>query len=198
MRRLLAVLALGAGCDNGFLTQQGYEPAQPIAFSHALHSGQFQINCEYCHFGAAQSRHSGVPPAQLCLGCHSQVKKDAPDIVALTKAVAENRPIEWVRVHRLADYVYFNHSIHVNKGVGCSSCHGQVNQMPLVFQVSSLQMEWCLDCHRNPENVLRPKDQVFNMNWQAPANQAEIGKKLAEENKIRTTAELTSCSTCHR
>src|SRR5439155_23937112 len=110
----------------------------------------------------------------------------------------DDKSIECVRVHRLADYVYFNHSIHANKGVGCSSCHGQINQMPLVFQASTLQMEWCLDCHRNPESVLRPRDQVFNMNWKAPADQLEAGKKLAAEYKIRTTSELTSCSTCHR
>jgi hypothetical protein len=112
MRPLLPALALlssAAACDNGFLTQQGYEPAQPIAFSHALHSGQFQINCEYCHFGASQSRHSGVPPAQLCLGCHSQVKKDAPEIQALARAVEENRPIEWVRVHRMKHPILRNH-----------------------------------------------------------------------------------------
>jgi Cytochrome c7 and related cytochrome c len=98
----------------------------------------------------------------------------------------------------LADYVYFNHSIHVSKGVGCSSCHGQINQMPLVFQDSPLNMQWCLDCHRNPERALRPKDQVYNMDWKAPANQAEIGKQFAIERKIRPTVELTNCSTCHR
>ncbi len=100
--------------------------------------------------------------------------------------------------HRLADFVYFNHSIHINKGVGCSSCHGQINQMPLVFQANTLLMQWCLECHRNPERVLRPRDQVFNMDWKAPDNQAEVGAKLKEEYQIRTTAELTSCSTCHR
>jgi Cytochrome c7 and related cytochrome c len=110
----------------------------------------------------------------------------------------DDKSIEWVRVHRLADYVYFNHSIHVNKGVGCSTCHGQINQMPLVFQASSLQMEWCLDCHRNPERVLRPHDQVFNMNWRPSADQAHMGKELAVEYKIRTANELTNCSTCHR
>jgi cytochrome c peroxidase len=109
-----------------------------------------------------------------------------------------DKSIHWVRVHRLADYVYFNHSIHVAKGVGCSTCHGTVNQMPLIFQASPLNMGWCIDCHRNPEAVLRPLDQVFNMEWKAPANQAELGAQFAHERKIRSTADLTSCSTCHR
>jgi len=109
-----------------------------------------------------------------------------------------DQSIPWVKVHRLADFVYFNHSIHINKGVGCSSCHGQVNQMPLVFQANTLLMQWCLDCHRNPEQFLRPRDQVFNMDWKAPANQAEIGGKLAVEYNIPTVTQLTSCSTCHR
>ena len=109
-----------------------------------------------------------------------------------------DKSIAWVRVHRLPDFVYFNHSIHINKGVGCSTCHGQVDQMPLLFQASDLLMEWCLDCHRHPEQVLRPKDQIFNMEWKAPEDQMEEGAKLKVEYRIRTTAELTSCSTCHR
>ena len=160
--RPLALLALAAGCDNGFLTQQGYEPAQPIAFSHALHAGQFQIDCQYCHFAATESRHSGVPPAQLCLGCHSQVKKDAPEIAALTRSVAENRPIEWVRVHRLPDFVWFSHQNHVTAGLKCQTCHGPVETMVRIQQVETMTMGWCLDCHRrtlaepDPSARLRP------------------------------------------
>jgi Cytochrome c7 and related cytochrome c len=110
----------------------------------------------------------------------------------------DDKSIQWVKIHRLADFVYFNHSIHVNKGVGCSTCHGHVDQMPLVFQANTLLMQWCVDCHRNPEAVLRENlEDVYNMNWRAPANQEEIGKKLVQERQIRTTAELTNCSTCH-
>jgi cytochrome c7-like protein len=173
IRRLLpaaAVAALALGCDNGFLTQQGYEPAQPIAFSHALHTGQFQINCQYCHFGAGQSRHAGVPPAQLCLGCHSQVKKDAPEIVALTKAVQENRPIEWVRVHRLPDFAWFSHQNHVSAGVECQTCHGPVETMVRIQQVETMTMGWCLDCHR---------------------------RTLADPEQSRRLQPPTDCAACH-
>jgi hypothetical protein len=132
------------------------------------------------------------------MNCHSVLFNSAGYLEPVRESYRTDQSIQWVRIHRLADYVYFNHSIHVAKGVGCSTCHGQVNQMPLVFQASTLQMSWCLDCHRHPENVLRPHDQVFNMDWKAPADQPEIGKRLAVEYEIRTANELTSCSTCHR
>ena len=132
------------------------------------------------------------------MSCHSQIWTNAQILEPVRESYRTDKSIEWVRVHRLADYVYFNHSIHIAKGVGCSSCHGEVNQMPLVFQASTLQMGWCLDCHRNPEAVLRPKGQIFNMNWQPPANQGEIGKQLAQEYNIQSVAQLQSCSTCHR
>jgi cytochrome c peroxidase len=133
------------------------------------------------------------------MNCHSVLYADAPYLEPIRESFRSNKSIEWVKVHRLPDFVYFNHSIHVNKGVGCSTCHGSINQMPLVFQASPLLMEWCLDCHRNPEQVLRAtKDDVFDMNWKAPDNQEQLGKQFAMERKIRSTAELTSCSTCHR
>jgi hypothetical protein len=166
----LALLVLVTGCDNGFLTQQGYEPAQPIPFSHALHAGQFQMNCQYCHFGAAQSRHAGVPPAQLCLGCHAQVKPDAPDIQALAKAVAENRPIEWVRVHRLPDFAWFSHQNHVWAGVECQTCHGPVDTMVRIRQDQTMTMGWCLECHR---------------------------KTLADPELSKRLQPPTDCSACH-
>lgn len=146
-----AALALAlAGCESGFLTQQGYEPAQPIAYSHALHAGEFKMNCQYCHFGAAQSRHAGVPPAQLCLGCHEQVKKDAPEILKLAQAVKSGTPIEWTKVHRLPDFVWFSHAAHVAPATGleCQKCHGQVQDMVRVQQAQTMTMGWCLDCHR--------------------------------------------------
>jgi hypothetical protein len=181
-----------------YLTNQNVTREQPVQFSHKHHVGDDGIDCRYCHTGVEVSATAGVPPTKTCMNCHSVLFNTAGYLEPVRASYRDDKSIEWVRVHRLADYVYFNHSIHVNKGVGCSSCHGQINQMPLVFQASSLQMEWCLDCHRNPENVLRPKSQVFNMDWRAPANQMEEGKKLAKEYNIRTTAELTSCSTCHR
>jgi len=132
------------------------------------------------------------------MNCHSVLFNNVGYLEPVRESYRTNASIEWVRVHRLPDFVYFNHSIHINKGVGCSTCHGQVNQMPLVFQASTLQMDWCVDCHRNPQAVLRPRAEIFNMDWKVPANQAEIGQKLALEYNIRTEYELTSCSTCHR
>jgi cytochrome c peroxidase len=132
------------------------------------------------------------------MNCHSVLFNNSSYLEPVRASYRDDKSIEWVKVHRLADFVYFNHSIHVNKGIGCSSCHGQVNQMPLVFQAQTLLMSFCLDCHRNPEQNLRPKDQIYNMDWKAPANQAEIGNQLKIDYHIRTKEELTSCSTCHR
>jgi hypothetical protein len=144
-----AVLALAVqGCENGFLTQQGYEPVQPIAYSHALHPGEFKMNCQYCHFGAARSRHAGVPPAQVCMGCHAQVKKDAPEVAKIAKAVADGTPIEWTKVHRLPDFVWFSHQNHVAADVVCQTCHGPIETMVRVHQQETMTMGWCLDCHR--------------------------------------------------
>jgi len=181
-----------------YVTRQGIRPGQPVPFSHQHHVAGLGIDCRYCHTSVENSSFAGIPPTKICMNCHSQIWLSSPTLEPVRASFRTNESIRWTRVYDLPDFVYFNHSIHVNKGVGCSSCHGQINQMPLVFQASTLQMEWCLDCHRNPENVLRPRDQVFNMNWKAPADQLEAGKKLATKYKIRTTSELTSCSTCHR
>ena len=132
------------------------------------------------------------------MNCHSVLFNNVAYLEPVRESYRTDQSIQWTKVHRLADYVYFNHSIHINKGIGCSSCHGPVNQMPLILQASPLNMNWCLDCHRNPQANLRPKDQIFNMDWKAPANQDEVGRQLAAEYKLRTTVELTSCSTCHR
>ena len=198
---LLAGLALSGllgAVRSPFYTNQNITRDQPIQFSHKHHAGDDGIDCRFCHVGVETSATAGLPPTKTCMNCHSVLFNSSSYLEPVRASYREDKSIEWVRVHRLPDFVYFNHSIHVAKGVGCSTCHGQVNQMPLVFQASTLQMQWCLDCHRNPEAVLRPHDQVFNMDWKAPANQAELGHQLATTNKIRTTAELTSCSTCHR
>jgi Cytochrome c7 and related cytochrome c len=188
---------LGAA-RSPYLTNQNQTRQQPVQFSHKHHVGDDGLDCRYCHTGVESSATAGIPPTKTCMNCHSVLFNNVGYLEPVRESYRTDKSIGWVRVHRLADYVYFNHSIHISKGVGCSSCHGQINQMPLVFQASSLQMEWCLNCHRNPERVLRPHDQVFNMDWKAPADQPEVGKKLAAEYKIRTTVELTNCSTCHR
>ena len=181
-----------------YWTNQNVSREQPVQFSHKHHVGDDGIDCRYCHTGVESSATAGIPPTKTCMNCHSVLFNNAAYLEPVRESYRTDKSIEWVKVHRLADYVYFNHSIHVNKGVGCSTCHGTVNQMPLIFQASTLQMQWCLDCHRNTAAALRPMDQVFNMDWKAPGNQQEIGEKYQAERKIRTVEELTSCSTCHR
>jgi len=195
---VLALFAIFSAARSPYMTNQYVSREQPVQFSHKHHVSDDGIDCRYCHTSVETSSYAGIPPTKTCMNCHSVLFNNSAYLELIRQSYRSDQSIEWIRVHRLADFVYFNHSIHINKGVGCSSCHGQINQMPLVFQASSLLMQWCLDCHRNPELELRPKDQVFNMDWKAPENQAEIGAKLRVAYKIRTTAELTSCSTCHR
>jgi Cytochrome c7 and related cytochrome c len=197
----LATIALGAVllvARSPYITNQRVTRTQPIQFSHKHHVGDDGIDCRYCHTGVETSAFAGIPPTKTCMTCHSVLFNNVGYLEPVRESYRTDQSIRWQRVHRLADYVYFNHSIHINKGIGCSTCHGAVNQMPLVFQASPLNMQWCLECHRNPQQNLRPKDQIFNMDWKAPADQAEVGKQLATEYKIRTVNELTSCSTCHR
>jgi hypothetical protein len=183
---------------SSYNTQAFVPRNQPVQFSHKHHVGDEGIDCRYCHTSVETSAFAGIPPTKTCMNCHSQIFADAPYLEPVRESFRTGDPIRWTRVHDLPDFSYFNHSIHVNKGVGCSTCHGQVDQMPLVFQQASLQMEWCLQCHREPEKVLRPKSEVFNMNWQPPADQLERGRALAKQYNIQSTAVLTSCSTCHR
>ncbi len=177
------------------------ERQQPVQFSHKHHNGDDGIDCRYCHTSVETSSSAGLPPTKTCMNCHTQIWSDSPYLEIVRTSWRDNKPIEWTRVHDLPDYVYFNHSIHVNKGVGCSTCHGRIDQMPLVYQASSLQMEWCLACHREPERFLRPKEEVFNMAWR-PENKSteEIAEGLALKAKynVRHKAILQSCSTCHR
>jgi hypothetical protein len=151
--------------------------------------------CRYCHTSAEDSRFAGIPPTKTCMNCHSEIFADAPFLEPVRASLSTNTPIKWTRVHDLPDFVYFDHSIHVSKGVGCTTCHGQVDKMPLMYQENSLQMEWCLDCHRAPEKYVRPRSEVFSVAYQPPSNQAELGARLVAEYQIQ---KLTSCSTCHR
>jgi hypothetical protein len=195
---VLALVGVLGVARAPYYTNQNIMREQPVQFSHKHHVGDDGIDCRYCHTSVETSATAGVPPTKTCMNCHSVLFNNVGYLEPVRESYRTNASIEWVRVHRLPDFVYFNHSIHINKGVGCSTCHGQVNQMPLVFQASTLQMDWCVDCHRNPQAVLRPREEIFNMDWKVPANQAEIGQKLALEYKIGTEYELTSCSTCHR
>ncbi|HEX8708989.1 MAG TPA: cytochrome c3 family protein [Pyrinomonadaceae bacterium] len=196
---LLAVVWAVAQINRSSWNTGAYvEREQPVQFSHKHHVGDDGIDCRYCHTSVETSNTAGMPPTQTCMNCHSQIWADSPYLEPVRESWKTGKPIEWTRVHDLPDYVYFNHSIHVNKGVGCSSCHGDVANMPLMYQASSLQMEWCLSCHRNPEKFVRPADQIYNTAYQPPANQAELGARLVKENKIQDPFVLTSCSTCHR
>ena len=168
---------------------------QPIQFSHERHVGGNGIDCRYCHTSVEDSRLAGIPPTKTCMNCHAEIFANSPYLEPVRASFATGKPIQWTRVNDLPDFVYFDHSIHVNKGVGCTTCHGPVERMPLMWQAQSLQMEWCLDCHRNPEQYVRPRDAVFRVDYQAPSNQRELGTRLVAEYEIQ---KLTSCSTCHR
>ena len=194
----LALAGVLVVARSPYITNERVTRNQPLQFSHKHHVGDDGIDCRYCHTSVETSAYAGIPPTKTCMNCHSVLFSNVGYLEPVRESYRSDQSIQWVKVHRLADYVYFNHSIHINKGIGCSSCHGLVNQMPLMFQASPLNMQWCLDCHRHTEQNVRPKDQVFNMDWKAPANQEEMGKKLVAEYKIRTVNELTSCSTCHR
>jgi hypothetical protein len=171
---------------------------QPVPFSHKHHAGELGIDCRYCHTSVEKSSFAGVPPTQTCMTCHSQIWTNATMLEPVRASYRSDKSISWTRVYALPDYVYFNHSIHVNKGVGCTSCHGEIAQMPLTYKANTLYMGWCLDCHRQPEKYLRPKSEVFNPNYVPPANQLELGAQLVKDYKIIPLQERQSCSTCHR
>jgi hypothetical protein len=168
---------------------------QPVPFSHAHHVGGIGIDCRYCHTSVDRSAVAGIPPTKTCMNCHSQIWSQSPTLEPVRASFRTDSSLEWTRVHDLPDFVYFNHSAHVNKGIGCSTCHGRVDLMPLTWQEHSLQMEWCLECHRQPEKYVRPKAEVYNVAYEPPADQLEQGRKLIREYNIHTRV---SCSTCHR
>ena len=173
----------------------GYQPEQPIPYSHSLHAGELGIDCRYCHYNVEDAAHANIPSAELCMNCHSNIKQDSPHIKKLKQHYESGEPIEWINVHMLPDYAYFNHSRHVNSGVSCVQCHGRVDQMEVVRQVESLSMGWCLECHRNPENYVWPKDKVTKLGWEPAEDQVEMGKRLVEEYHLNPNDE---CSTCHK
>ena len=192
------LLLLWVYVRSSYFTGADLERPQPVQFSHKHHVSDDGIDCRYCHTSVETSPFAGIPPVKTCMNCHSEIFRDSPYLSPVRDSYRTGQPIHWIRVHKIADFAYFDHSIHLNKGVGCSTCHGRVDQMPLIRQVVSLQMEWCLGCHRNPERYIRPRDQVFNMEWQPPANQEKAGLELKKLYKIRSAEALTSCSTCHR
>ena len=183
---------------SSYLTGRYLEKQQPVQFSHKHHVGDDGIDCRYCHQTVETTASAGMPATQTCMNCHSQIWSDSPYLEPVRASFRDNKPIEWERVHDMPEYTYFNHSIHVAKGVGCSTCHGEVDNMPAVFQQNTLQMEWCIACHRAPEQFIRPKSEIYNMQWQDGDLNAEERIKLKADLKIRSREMMTSCSTCHR
>jgi hypothetical protein len=179
-------------------TRQNVPREQPIPFSHAHHVGGEGFDCRYCHTSVESSSFAGIPATEICMNCHSQIWRTSPTLEPVRASYRTGESISWTRVHDLPDFVYFNHSIHVAKGVGCESCHGRVDRMPLMMQENTLQMEWCLNCHRHPERYVRPKELITQMGYVPAGDQEEIGRRLVQEYHIQDARQLTSCSTCHR
>lgn len=173
----------------------GYAPQQPIPYSHQLHVGQLGIDCRYCHASVEISPKASIPPTQTCMGCHEQILPDSPALEPLWESWETGNPVEWVRVHDVPDHAYFDHSAHINVGIGCTSCHGRVDRMHVVMKTESMSMGWCLDCHREPEPSIRPMDQVYNMAWQAPENQYELAQMIISKRNI---VPPVYCNACHR
>lgn len=176
-------------------TDVGYAPVQPVPYSHALHAGDLGIDCRYCHTVTDSAAHLAIPPTATCLNCHAQIATQSKNLLPVQESAASGLPVRWVRVHDLPDYVYFDHSAHVMRGVGCVSCHGRVDSMDVVYQVETLSMGWCLDCHRNPEPHLRPLGSVTDMTWVSGEDPAVLGNRLREQYNINPP---TDCSACHR
>ncbi len=214
---LVGVLLAGLGLmgdrlqRSPYVTNQGIRPEQPVPFSHQHHVSGLGIDCRYCHTSVETSSFAGIPPTKTCMNCHSQIWTNAPILEPVRASYRNDKSLVWTRVHDLPDYVYFSHEIHVNKGVGCKTCHGPIDEMPLTYQHASLQMEWCLECHRDTASVLRPREQVFNMRYQEPApgtpvvfegqkytKQMDLGHAIQKAYGIRKAFELQSCETCHR
>jgi len=200
-------ILIGGAVLGGVLYEIGMSPfytdvnvtrQQPVPFSHKHHAGELGLDCRYCHTSVEKSSFAGVPPTQTCMTCHSQIWTNAPMLEPVRFSYRTDKSIAWTRVNALPQFVYFDHSIHINKGVGCTTCHGQIAQMPLTYRAQTLYMSFCLDCHRQPEKYVRPRSEVFNPNYVAPANQLELGKKLVAEYKIQSTRNIQTCSTCHR
>jgi hypothetical protein len=204
LRPALAIVLVGAPAYVLFLlyfggaprtTAVGYAPEQPVSYSHALHAGKLGIDCRYCHNTVEEAAFAAIPPTQTCVNCHARIRANSDRLVAVRESHTSGQPIPWVKVHDLADYVYFNHGAHVRAGVGCVECHGRVDRMEVVHQVETLSMGWCLDCHRNPEPRLRPAEFVTKMDWVPAEDPLELGARLRRDRNINPRQD---CTACHR
>ena len=179
-----------------YVSHVGMPKDQPVPFSHKHHVTGMGLDCRFCHTTVEDAAFAGIPPTETCMGCHSLVWTDAPILEPVRASFRDNTPLQWTRIHDLPDFVYFKHDIHVAKGIGCQTCHGQVDQMPLTWKANTLNMEWCLECHRAPEKFIRPREEVFNMGWTPPSDQEVVGRRLVEQYGVQTS-QLTDCSVCH-
>jgi hypothetical protein len=197
---LLMALAwvLNVLARSSYVTGAHIARVQPLPFSHQHHVGELGIDCRYCHGSVEQSSFAGMPATQTCMNCHHEIWFGSQALEGVRESYKSGRPIVWQRVHNLAQFVYFDHSIHVHKGIGCVTCHGRVDEMPILYQEKTLLMEWCLECHRDPKPYLRPRDEVFSMAWTRSADSEESPERLYREYEIRSADQITSCSTCHR
>ncbi|HWF19408.1 MAG TPA: cytochrome c3 family protein [Verrucomicrobiae bacterium] len=194
---ILAGWVLYAAYWAPYTTLQGVPLSQPVPFSHKHHVGGLGIDCRYCHTSVEKSAFAGLPPTETCMTCHSQLFNTSPMLAPVRESLATDAPLRWNRVNFVPDFVFFNHSIHVNKGIGCSNCHGELDQMPLTWKDQTLYMKFCLGCHDHPEQFIRPREQVFNLHWQPPPNQQAQGQKLVRDYHVNSV-QLSDCSMCHR
>ncbi len=198
------VLICGAGWATSaifwspYTTYVDVPQDQPVPFSHKHHVVDDGIDCRYCHTGVEKSSFAGVPPTETCMTCHSQLWTQAAPLEPVRQSLATNTPLKWTRVNDLPDFAYFNHSIHIAKGVGCSTCHGRVDRMPITWRAQTLYMKWCIECHRQPEKFLRPRSEIYNMAWQPGPDQLAQGRQLVAQYHVDVSGRLTNCSTCHR
>ncbi|HOX24702.1 MAG TPA: cytochrome c3 family protein [Candidatus Krumholzibacteria bacterium] len=192
---LVYVTVLVTAVFNPHNSAIGYAPTQPVPYSHALHVGELGLDCRYCHTTVEHTARASIPPAEICMNCHKSIFTESPKLLPVREAFATGKPLAWVRVHDLPDFAYFDHSAHVNAGVGCVTCHGRVDRMEVVSQQAKLTMGWCLECHRDPDRNLRPAAEVTNMEWVPDEDPASLGRRLREQHDVNPS---TDCTTCHR
>jgi len=180
---------------SSYFTEVNVEQPQPVPFSHKHHAAELGIDCRYCHTSVEESSFAGVPPTATCMNCHSQIWATSPMLEPVRASYRDDQSLAWTRVNALPDFVYFDHSIHINKGIGCTTCHGPIGDMALTWREATLQMAWCLDCHRDPEKYVRRRADVFRTDYAPPTTQADLGRALVQEYRIQ---KLTDCATCHR
>ncbi|NLH99077.1 MAG: cytochrome C [Chthonomonadales bacterium] len=193
----VALLAGSAISRAPYNTKVDIPLDQPVPFSHEHHVNELGLDCQYCHTSVEKGPKAGLPPTHTCMGCHSQIWTNSPLLEPVRKSFQTGEPIKWNLVNSVPDFVYFDHSIHVKKGIGCTECHGPVHEMQITYKAKPFHMAWCLQCHRKPEEFIRPKEEVMNPHYSHPKNHVEVGRKLVDEYGIKVE-QLTDCSICHR